>query len=184
MKLKILPLLIGAVALAGCATTTMYTPDGYLTQYGADQTDADMKAVLDDCNSRFERTDSAKYVCGRKLIPLFMRYTPEFAELYAASNERARVIALGFEAGNISHETTIKTLNDVAAEYDLNNKILVEQYRKLIESRNAREQELARQRMAQALSQAGAALIVSSDDDFDTVTCTETHPGTVTCRSD
>jgi hypothetical protein len=170
------------VMASGCASTEMYTPDGYLTQYGAKQTDIEMNAVAEDCDSKYEITESARYDCFRQLVPLFLRYTPEFADLFATTMQDAKNVALGYEAGKISKESTIETLAKHREDYKYNNQILVEQYRRIISARNAREKQLARQRMGMALSQTGSTLLQqsSSDDSID-VTCTETVPGTVHC---
>jgi len=181
MKATLNLTLAGFVLLASCASTEMYTPDGYLTVYGTKVTKAEQEQVITACKSSYERTESAYYECLRDLVPLALRTGPEFATLINQLNTDRYNVTKGFEAGNISRETTIQTLDKLDKDYDYNGKILIEQYNHIVFARNAREKQLARQRMGMALSQAGNELLRQSSAESKSITCTETVPGTVSC---
>ncbi len=137
--------LIAFLLTSGCVSTVMYTPDGFLTEYGVKQTSAENDAIRAECSSAYQRTDSAYYDCHRQVIPLAMRYGSEYAEILSERLYASRNVVLGYEAGNISEETTVQTLDKLGEDFAIQRRIWEEQYNRVVGARNAREKELARQ---------------------------------------
>ena len=181
MKSTIGSYLSALLLIVGCASTQMYSPDGYLTKYGGKQTEAEKGAIDAECKATYpKKTESARYECFRALVPLQRRYDPVFGELMADYLSASRNVALGYEAGNITEETAIETLAEIRTEYVYQGEILREEYNRMVGAINARQKQLARERMGMALNQIGTELMRQSSNDK-SVTCTETVPGTVEC---
>lgn len=181
MKSTIGLYLAALVLAAGCGSTQMYSPDGYLTEYGGKQTNAEIEAIDAECKATYpKKTESARYECFRSLVPLMLRYDPVFADLMADYLSASRNVALGYEAGNISKETATDTLEEIREDYNYQRTILAEEYDRMAGAINAREKQLARERMSMALNQIGTQMLRRSSSDK-SVTCTETVPGTVEC---
>jgi hypothetical protein len=160
----------------------MYTADGYLTEYGKQQTEAEIREIGTGCTRQFEQADGGRYECLRQLVPLEMRTSREFAELLAVLLSNAKGVTDGYAEGNISEATTLSTLTELEREYRLSRQILIEHYNRVVFARNAREREAARRNLGNALSQVGSTLVKeSSPGSSRDITCRETVPGTVSC---
>ena len=159
----------------------MYSPNGYLTEYGGKQTDAEFEAIDDECRATYpKKTESARYECFRALVPLLGRYGPVFGDLMADYLSASQNVARGFEAGTISEETAIETQAKIRQEYSYQSEILREEYSRMAGEISARQTQLARQRMGMAMNRIGTNLMRRSSND-QSVTCTETVPGTIEC---
>ncbi|MGH2569402.1 MAG: hypothetical protein ACRDGA_13775 [Bacteroidota bacterium] len=178
------PLVTCTLLLASCVAPQMYTPDGYLSQYGVKQISAERDEIMQSCNSQFDRLQESYYDCIRNLIPLAVRFGDEYAGIMSDAIYGGRNIALGYEAGEISSEKATNVLDQIATDFAFQEKLWGEQYTKVVQARNAREKALAHQRMGEALMQAGSNMTTESySDGVDTMTCRETAPGTVSCTS-
>lgn len=159
----------------------MYSPDGYLTEYGGKQTDAEFEAIDAECRATYpKKTESARYECFKALVPLQRRYDPVFGDLMADYLSASQNVARGYEAGNISEETAIETQARIRQEYSYQSEILREEYSRMAGEINARQTQLARERMGMAMNQIGTNLMRRSSND-QSVICTETVAGTIEC---
>jgi len=182
MRVTLTLTLASLLLFSGFVSTDMYSPDGYLSRHDVQQTKIEKDEILANCSSEYERTESAYYDCLRQLIPLATRWGSEHAEIMSQTINASRNVVSGYEAGNISEETTTRTLDELAKDFAIQQKIWGEQYLRVVSARNAREKEIARQRMGIALSQAKSELLKqSSATASKSVSCTETVPGTVSC---
>lgn len=181
MNTKLALVVASLSVFAGCGSTEMYTPDGYLTPYGNAETESARNAIVAECNEQFTRIESGYWTCIRPVIALATRYGDAFGEIYADGIYSSRNVALGYEARNISEETTKTKLDEIRDEWVYQEQLYGEQYARFAGDRNAREKELARQRMANVLVQGGTALLQRSSSESETIMCRETAPGVVTC---
>ncbi len=163
----------------GCASTQMYTYDGFLTEYGGAQTNAEIESISAECK-KMNVLDSSRYECLRDILPLRLRWDEVFADLSEEWLTASGNVARGYESGNITEHTARETTEELYKEYKHQNAMLNEEYTKLVLTRNAREQLAARQRQANAFSKIGSDLLRQSSNNK-SVTCTETVPGTVSC---
>jgi 16S rRNA C1402 (ribose-2'-O) methylase RsmI len=178
--MKRLPILAATlVFIAGCGSTETYTYDGYLTAYGLKQSDAEYEVIKAECY-KHDEIKIERYTCMLQIVPLRLRLDEAFAELTENWLTASRNVALGYEMGNISEETTRASLEELSKEYKFQNKMLKEQYSKIISARNAREKQAARMRTSMALSQMGSDFLKMSANDK-SVICRETVPGVVEC---
>jgi hypothetical protein len=174
--------LVSLALFPGCASTGLYTPDGYLTRHAVKQTSIETAEILAKCSVEYERTESAHFDCLRQLIPLAGRWGSEHAEIISQTIYASRNVVLGYEAGNISEDTTIQTLDEFANDFSNQEKIWGDHYVRVVGARNPREKALARQRMRMALSQATSELLKKAASAGSTSkTCTETVLGTLSC---
>jgi len=167
------------LVIVGCASTQMYSYDGFLTVYGGEQTKAELKSIRTECK-KIDVLDSNRYDCLRDILPLRLRWDEAFADLTEEWLIASGRVARGYESGDISEDTARETMDSLSEEYKFQNKMLNEEYTKIVSTRNAREQLAARQRQADAFSQIGSDLLKQSSSSK-SVTCTETVPGTVSC---
>ena len=180
MRLFLVFTLASFLVAAGCVSTEMYTYDGFLTEYGAEQTDIERAAVVSECQATYEYRSSKRYTCYRQVVPLMSRLDPTFGDLYMTYLTSALNIAEGAEAGNISQETASAAIDEYFDEYEFQHSLLMEQFNRIVNTRNAQEKYAARQQMGMALNQVGSELLKQSSTGK-SVTCTETAPGTVSC---
>ena len=178
MKHHLIRLFAVPLVAAGCASTSMYDTHGFLTEYGEQQTVAELIAIGTHCESVYERYESEFFECLRPWVALDQRYDKVFAELTGEFLDKSRKIALDHESGKLGRTNAIEAINELYEDYNNAHAHLWDGYNKVIATSRARDEYQRRQifGLAQCLA---SEMNQSSGYELDKFTCPGVDLGAV-----